>query len=76
MQHQKTFQEGSLEIGLGWLLSPVNGVECLAHDGGTGGFRSFILISKSRKIAVVVLANNADEDIAEVSQKIATEMIK
>jgi len=75
-QHQKTFQAGGLDVGLGWLLVTINGVECLFHDGGTGGFRSFILISVSKKTAVVVLANNADEDVAELAQRISADVIK
>jgi serine-type D-Ala-D-Ala carboxypeptidase/endopeptidase len=50
-----------LQIGLGWLIvrSPEPAGPLLWHNGGTGGFRSFVGVARDRGIAVVVLSNSA-----------------
>jgi D-alanyl-D-alanine-carboxypeptidase/D-alanyl-D-alanine-endopeptidase len=58
---------GRAEIGLGWLMIPPGRrlpwrrrrVRILFHDGGTGGFRSFVGAVPERDAYVVVLANQA-----------------
>lgn len=54
--HQKYTNAKNYDMGLGWLLQK-NHPHLLWHNGGTGGFRSFLGIDKQRKCAVVVLAN-------------------
>lgn len=48
-----------LTIGLGWLVAdpppPLHGT--VWHNGGTGGFRSFVGFDRERRIGVVVLSN-------------------
>lgn len=46
-----------LRMGLGWLLMSLDGREVLWHDGGTGGFRSFVGFIPSDGVGVVALAN-------------------
>ena len=46
-----------LEIGLGWLILTANGKEILWHNGGTGGYRSFIGFDPKARTGVVVLSN-------------------
>lgn len=46
-------------MGLGWMRAPLNGRTVLAHEGGTGGFSSFVAIDLERDRAVVVLADTA-----------------
>lgn len=45
------------EIGLGWLVTKPSEVEIVWHNGGTGGYRSFIGFDKKAGVAVVVLSN-------------------
>ncbi len=54
-EHSKVGQS----IGLGWLRAPLNGRTLLAHEGGTGGFSSFIAIDIERKRAVAILADTS-----------------
>ena len=48
---------GQAKIGLGWLISSTDGREIAGHDGGTGGFRSFVGYDPKERIGVVVLSN-------------------
>lgn len=50
------------EQALGWqVLHLAPGRDILAHDGGTGGFRSVLLLEPGKQRAVVVLASSAAE---------------
>jgi CubicO group peptidase (beta-lactamase class C family) len=48
-----------LTIGLGWMVAtpPAPMHQVVWHNGGTGGFRSFIGFDRERRIGVVVLSN-------------------
>ncbi len=46
-----------LQTGLGWLLLTRNGKEIVWHNGGTGGYRSFIGFERQSGVGVVVLSN-------------------
>jgi CubicO group peptidase (beta-lactamase class C family) len=49
---------GQGKIGLGWLfLNSADGQEIAWHNGGTGGFRSFVGYDPKERIGVVVLSN-------------------
>ena len=48
-----------MRIALGWLVTGQPSQPLWWHDGGTGGFRSFVAFDPSRQLAVVVLANSA-----------------
>jgi CubicO group peptidase (beta-lactamase class C family) len=50
-----------LEIGLGWHIYKKFNSEIIWHNGGTGGYHSFIGFDKKNKNAVVVLSNSADD---------------
>jgi CubicO group peptidase (beta-lactamase class C family) len=47
---------GRMRIGLAWVILPDGSV---AHDGGTGGFRTFAAAHPDTRTAVVVLSNQA-----------------
>ena len=57
-----------LGIGLGWHLAG-DGVTRW-HDGGTGGYRSWLAVIPGRDLAVVVLANTADERIGRFGENV------
>jgi serine-type D-Ala-D-Ala carboxypeptidase/endopeptidase len=46
-----------LETGLAWLISTTNGKQIVWHNGGTGGYRSFIGFDPKARIGVVALSN-------------------
>jgi CubicO group peptidase (beta-lactamase class C family) len=45
------------DMGLGWIIMHKGGFDILWHNGGTGGFSSFVAINKAKNIALVVLSN-------------------
>jgi CubicO group peptidase (beta-lactamase class C family) len=53
------------KVGLGWQINVVD--DYLWHNGGTGGYRSFIGFTKDRSLGVVVLAN-ACNDVDDIGQ--------
>jgi CubicO group peptidase (beta-lactamase class C family) len=53
-------------IGLNWLSNHVFGDTIVWHNGGTGGYRTFIGLAPSRRVAVVVMTNSAGEGADDV----------
>jgi len=49
----------NLEIALGWHIFTANGKEIVWHNGGTGGYRSFIGFDPKAKVGVVLLSNTS-----------------
>jgi serine-type D-Ala-D-Ala carboxypeptidase/endopeptidase len=47
-----------LAIGLGWHVTTRNGVEFVWHNGGTGGYASFVGFSPQTGVGIVVLSNS------------------
>lgn len=68
---RKDFGDGD-RIGLFWLTSPLPGTDrnMVWHDGGTGGYRSFVGLDLDRKRAVVVLS-----DVAAPVDDFATKLL-
>lgn len=60
LSHTNSRREGSTPmVGLGWHITPADGQEIVWHNGGTGGYRSFIGFIKGGKKGVVVLSNSS-----------------
>jgi D-alanyl-D-alanine-carboxypeptidase/D-alanyl-D-alanine-endopeptidase len=59
--HGSRATRGRLEQGLGWVSLPLRGDprRMLWHNGGTGGFRSFLGFVPHAGVGVVVLSNSA-----------------
>jgi D-alanyl-D-alanine-carboxypeptidase/D-alanyl-D-alanine-endopeptidase len=57
--HEPRARRGRLSQGLGWAGLPLRGDsgEMLWHNGGTGGFRSFLGFVKGSEVGVAVLSN-------------------
>jgi D-alanyl-D-alanine-carboxypeptidase/D-alanyl-D-alanine-endopeptidase len=48
-----------LEMGLGWHISGVAGLEIIWHNGETGGYHSYLGLDAKNRRAVVILTNTA-----------------
>ncbi|MBL4940304.1 MAG: serine hydrolase [Colwellia sp.] len=60
-QYQHEFGSETLSIGLAWLTTEAPDGDIIWHNGGTGGYRSFIGFNKNMEVGVVVLANSQDD---------------
>jgi len=47
-----------MDIGLGWFLRPVGDRTVVWHNGGTGGFRTYVAFCREPAVAVAVLSTN------------------
>jgi len=62
----------SVRIGLGWHITTVeDGNELHWHDGGTGGFASFVGLNRKAQIGVAVLANS-ERSVTDIGMGILT----
>ena len=57
---------GGMMIGLNWLSLHTKGDTIVWHNGGTGGYRTFIGFEPSRKTGVVVLTNSGGEGADDI----------
>lgn len=48
-----------MSIGMNWLTRSMSGRDVVWHNGGTGGYRTWIGFDKSRRIGAIVLGNSA-----------------
>jgi serine-type D-Ala-D-Ala carboxypeptidase/endopeptidase len=48
-----------MSIGMGWHIRRLNDRDVVWHNGGTGGYRTWMGFDKSRKVAAIVLTNSA-----------------
>ncbi|MEA2188104.1 MAG: serine-type D-Ala-D-Ala carboxypeptidase/endopeptidase [Solirubrobacteraceae bacterium] len=51
--------DAQTQIGLNWLTQHSGDHDIVWHDGGTGGFSSFIGLDEARETAIVVLSNSS-----------------
>lgn len=60
--HQQQYSPmPAFAVGLGWMLSTSNQTELIWHNGGTGGFRSYIGFNPKLKKGVVILSNSTED---------------
>jgi D-alanyl-D-alanine-carboxypeptidase/D-alanyl-D-alanine-endopeptidase len=54
------------QIGLNWIVAHGRGDTIVWHNGGTGGYRSFIGLDHATKSAVVILTNSTGEGADDI----------
>lgn len=60
--HQKQHEVmPQLDVGLGWLTSRTDQANIIWHNGGTGGFRSFIGFNPKTQQGLVILSNSTED---------------
>jgi serine-type D-Ala-D-Ala carboxypeptidase/endopeptidase len=62
---QRQTDSPNMAIALGWHVFNLKGTEVICHEGGTGGFRSFIGFSKKLRLGIVVLGNS-ENDVSDL----------
>ena len=53
--------EPQTQIALGWMITSKDGHQLIWHNGGTGGYRSYMGFDPDRRLGVVVLSNVSNE---------------
>jgi CubicO group peptidase (beta-lactamase class C family) len=56
---QQIANVGGHRMGMNWFLSGANGRAIVAHEGGTGGYSSFVAFDRAANRAVVLLSDTA-----------------
>lgn len=56
----------NMQIGLNWIRLNAGGDTIVWHNGGTGGYRTFIGFDAARKTGVVVMTNSGNEGADDV----------
>ncbi|MFY9571841.1 MAG: serine hydrolase [Blastocatellia bacterium] len=61
--HQPQHETGAagLEVGLGWHILKRYEAEIVWHNGGTGGYHSYVGFDKQKRKGVVVLSNSTND---------------
>jgi CubicO group peptidase (beta-lactamase class C family) len=59
--------EGEMKYGFGWLIEP----NYEWHNGQYCGFNTYIARHRSRRLAIIVLANNADQNTTDIGAKLS-----
>ena len=59
LTRQPAWTQGQPNMGMGWMLAPLNGRRVHAHEGGTGGFSSMVVFDREAGRGVVVLSDTA-----------------
>ena len=65
-------------VGLGWhVLRTIEGASFWWHNGGTGGYATFLGIDPKKKLGIVILSNSGDAFAGDNSvDKMAVEILK
>jgi CubicO group peptidase (beta-lactamase class C family) len=58
LTHDTTFSDKNFHIGMAWVLLKYKNLDVNFHNGGTGGFRSYLGVAPDRQLAVIVLVNS------------------
>jgi CubicO group peptidase (beta-lactamase class C family) len=71
--HIQSPDSGAMDYGYGWFVGEWRGHKLAGHGGWIpgSGFRSFIQHYPDDEVAIVVLSNQADSDVFEITSKIA-----
>lgn len=56
---QEEISQAGRTMGMGWMVAPLNGNAVHVHEGGTGGFSSFVAFDRDRGRGVVILSDTA-----------------
>jgi CubicO group peptidase (beta-lactamase class C family) len=56
---QQVARVGGQTMGMNWILSTVKGRAIVMHEGGTGGYSSFVAFDRAAKRAVILLSDTS-----------------
>lgn len=59
LTHVAIPNDAKTPMAMHWMIAQLNGRSFLAHEGGTGGFSSFVAFDPKQKFGVVILSDTA-----------------
>lgn len=59
LTHLAVPNDAGRPMAMHWMIAPLNGRSFLAHEGGTGGFSSFVAFDPKQTFGVVILSDTA-----------------
>jgi serine-type D-Ala-D-Ala carboxypeptidase/endopeptidase len=59
LSRQRVTTEGGQPMAMHWMLPRLGDHDVYAHEGGTGGFSSFVAFDPERRLGVIVLSDTA-----------------
>ena len=67
-----------MSVGLGWFMRDYDGRRVWWHNGGTGGFTSFVAFCRNPAVGVVVLCNTGPDGLedGQVIDKVGENLIR
>lgn len=58
---EQTFTDGTMTVGMGWLIARPVGHEYYTHTGATGGFATYVAFDPVERFGVTVLCNRSQQ---------------
>lgn len=65
---RRPLERSDSKMGLGWLITKIGEDEMIWHNGGTGGYTSFVGFLLKAKAGVVVLSNTSTFSMDDIGQ--------
>lgn len=65
--HAAVANDAQAPMAMHWLRANLNGREFITHEGGTGGFSSFVAFDPARRTGVVILSDTALHSLGGLS---------
>jgi serine-type D-Ala-D-Ala carboxypeptidase/endopeptidase len=59
LTHTPVANDAKTQTAMHWMLANLNGRRFLAHEGGTGGFSSFVAFDPAKSFGVVILSDTS-----------------
>jgi D-alanyl-D-alanine-carboxypeptidase/D-alanyl-D-alanine-endopeptidase len=70
LAHTPRHEKAGDRVGLGWFISRGSQGDVIAHNGGTGGYRTFAGFVKETGTGVVVLTNSGSSDADDIGMRL------
>lgn len=67
MTHAAVTNDANAPMSMHWMRAKLNGREFITHEGGTGGFSSFVAFDPAGKTGVVILSDTALHSLGGLS---------
>ena len=67
-EQRKSMGGGQPSMGYGWFIN--KGSQTHWHNGGTGGYKTMLMVNREKKLALVVLSNTSSNEVDGLASRI------